>query len=1664
MYNIEDNTQSTSSDNLNQALCRSLQLIPIGAPTQERAIDIVRSIDDIFLEDISDDEYHALIEAAWRSALGPSRWIIAGRDIKEMRQSLGDFVLKGQCAAAGTRNNTSRRVTFVFSGMGPQWGGMGRELASNLPRFAHHIHTIDALFVKHYKTSVWNDLYKHKDAKQLPTALAQTGNFLLQAALYNLLVDEDIVPDAIFGHSAGEVAAAYAAGVYTLEDAVRVAATRGKLQATLAGRGSMLAAGLSRQEAIKILADYPGISIAAINDDIGITLSGDTEAIQKLDQQLQKKQVFSKLLRVEVPYHSPVMDEITRPITSELSFLRPSQSSVKLYSTVTGTQTDGPEWDAGYWAYNIRQPVLFSDTMKLALSEGYNCFIEIAPHPVLSQNMSSLSADYPSAAIHHLLSRKENEYDTFVTRISELAIDGIGRPPKRASAPLLRPVPEPQKLWDEDPGVEATRRGDLAVAELPLLGRKVSSKTQSFDVEISTVDYPWMADHTVQDLGAIVPATLWAELIAMAVSEGEQKSVRLTDLRIVQSLPVSDNPTIISTKVEGSVAKCLSRPLGKSDSWTLHALASIASVSEQTLDSESSLSQLHIESESTTFQLPVAGTRVEPETLYSAFKVKGLTYTGFFKNITNVIVGEGDEAWAIIDGMEPYTVGLHSPWVLDAGLQLLIAAAKDWGEKMYLPFRISKVNLYRTITDAGKYKAHACISVRTDSELIGSVRFYDSTGQLLAELEEIACLRNFSDDAERLNYVDRNTYTLRNLIPEEIAERFSEDNEDDLELVETTEEVELLNNNTDALEEYWIIDRQSSSEPSSLPFDRPYYELDSIEEDSKAHLLWILPNRDLKSDVLATAKLIQSVGKLGIRTLTLTLIAKRGQEWLSGMRRSAANSYGLSIRAIFLDDDTSPEMLEAVVDLTSEHEIVFEADEPLLRRLEKVTSEHLRISRPHNDIQVDSLPTTTLSFEFARGQFNKLVALKEPLPNLGEGEVCIEVDATSLTWKDIGKVLGTIGTNVVNTFAGYHLGSGAAGVVIATGTGAPVSVGDRVFGPIQRSYRKHIVFNALEASRIRRIPDGVDNTTMTSHTVPWITTFTVFENAKPKPGDKVFIQSGAGGVGSVLCLYARRLGAQVITSVGTDKKIAEIKKVVPDIEVIVARGEAIPDALIDAGHNGFDWIVATVSGNARTSLMSQLNMLGHYIDIGKPGSVDESLLSSTFEGNKHYFVMDIDQLFARKEGWLESQIDRVLEIIADPTNHVPVTCFPISQMPDAVNAMGRGETTGCVAITIPHAYFPPAINASYHPMNPDGVYLITGGYGAVGLICAQWLSSRGARHIVLSGSSGKPNKESQATIDMLRACGMDVRVAKTDSTDPQSVMDLVRQTNDDGRIILGVIHAAGVVADGQFEEIDARRVASSFGPKLEGAYHLVEALETANALDGLQFLIFTSSVSSVIGITIQGTYAAANAGLDGIAEELRVRGVNATAMQLGPIDAGGMAADDMIHRYLSTIGLGYVSPRRLFSILDLAVVANVPHFVTEEIDWARNGRAETANTSSSLLRHIVQPAMSGNSQADLEYLLALDHDSRTEVLKTTLLEIINSALGVEEGYLNGDSNFSSMGVDSLAIMEVQAGINDTLQMDLPLTRMFNQDGTINQLAAQLSEYLEEDRNMLEVSA
>ncbi len=1626
-----------------------LHRLPLTGPNQERAAAFAQNIIDA-LQTVDDDGLEGVIEAAWRMARGQTRWIVAGRSRGELIAALAEFVLDGTCVASGQHRTGPRRATFVFSGMGPQWWGMGRAAAAALPGFGRRLGEIDAQLAEHYGGSVWSDLERHEGADQLPTGLAQPGNFLLQAALHDLLVDDGIIPEAIIGHSAGEVAAAYAAGVYDLAEAARVAVVRGRLQATLAGRGAMMAVGLGEDEAAVAIADLDGVSIAAINDHEAVTVAGDESQIGALEDRLREGQVFAKRLRVEVPYHSPVMDEIAAELDAGLRFLAPKPARVPLYSTVSGMRSTGEEWGAGYWPRNVRQPVRFAAAIEAAIAEGSRSFVEIAPHPVLAPSITALTPRDAGMTVTPLLSRRDDEYQVLLRAVGTLALEGIGRPTRRRPAVLPAPTRSPQRLWDQDRWYELDRTSERVAPQLSLLGRRVADHGDEFEVELSLTDQPWIAGHEVQGLGPVVPATMWAELMALAATGGEDRSVSLLDLTIVQGLPVVANPVKVRIELTDGTIRCSSRPVGDPSSWSLHAVASVGPA-VPTSDRRPPASTLF------------AGPVLDADALYSLFRLKGLRYGGSFRNLRDVRLatdnwnGADDPplmAVGAIDGVEPFVGGLRSPWVLDAGLQLLIAAAQDLGEAMYLPARIGRTVLHRSLADGRSILAVATVDTRTEHELVGTIRYHDPDGSLVAELCDVVCVRNQSDDAARAHAVGRTTYCLRDVSSAEVADRFTPDDEIADPAPEASPVAATMPGSDGRTgvpvdpgpAERWL---EPGPRTTAGPGPRPVLDIAEVPRGDRLHLLWAVPSTDRTADAVATFELVNRVAALDDPTLTLTLIGDVDQRWLLGLRRSASNAFGFPVRAVLVGPSAPAGAVDAAVATVDEYEIMVDAA-TTYSRLEAVPAASLQT------IDVgDRPPGATLAYDLSTPSTVDVTV--EAVRTPGPGEVTIETWAVPLTWKDVGKAFGSIGTAVQGTFAGQHLGLGAVGRVVEVGAAVALAPGDVVGGPIRRPLRHRMTLDVAD-EYLRWLPEDVDPVTQLAMMMPWVTALAaVVDVGRVKPGDAVLVQSGAGALGTVLCRLALEQGAEVATTVGTEAKRDHIRRCFEHrVEAVVARAEDVPGALLGAGQGPFDCILATVNGPARSLLMSQLRTGGRYVDLGKPSGPGELQLAAGLHGNRSWCRIDTDQIAADDPAWFDDLVTRALARVADEDNHSPITRYPVAQLPAAIGDLARGDTVGSLVVDLTEA--PTGAEARWRvpPIDPDGTYLITGGYGGVGLMCAQWLASRGARTIVVTGRSGQASERGQASIDLLNAAGADIWVLAADVADRGSTIELLAEINAEGPI-RGIIHAAGVIADGPFEEIDPERVRRSFAAKLDGADNLIAALDE---LDGgwgdLDFLLFTSSMSGALGVSLQGTYAAANTGLDGIAERLRNQGVHACAMQLGPIEEGGMAADDERNaRFFAANGLSMVAPRQLFGMLDLATTATAPVVMTADIDWQRVGRSEPGNARSSVIGHLVAQATSGADHGGLDELLALGPEERADVLSLTLVGLFAEALGIDDDSLEPETSFADMGIDSLAVVEIQVGIGEILQHEVPMARLFAPDGTIAQLAARMAEYLEE---------
>jgi acyl transferase domain-containing protein len=306
---------------------------------------------------------------------------------------------------------------------------MGRELLESEPVFRETIEECDHLLRKHADWSLLHELTADEAASRIQeTAIAQPALFSLQVALAELWKLWGIEPDAVVGHSVGEVAAAHVSGALSLEDAVRVIFHRGRCMDLASSRGKMLAVGLSMLEARQAIQGYEDrVAVAAVNSPSSATLSGDPESLEQISKVLEHRGVFCRFLRVNYAFHSPQMEPVKKELLTALDGLDPQPVVLPIISSVTGKPVEGRQLDTHYWWHNVRETVSFSDSVDWLIAREHDVFVELSPHPVLAGSISEcLRHRGRDGTVLPSLRRKEEERATMLASLG--ALYTLGRP------------------------------------------------------------------------------------------------------------------------------------------------------------------------------------------------------------------------------------------------------------------------------------------------------------------------------------------------------------------------------------------------------------------------------------------------------------------------------------------------------------------------------------------------------------------------------------------------------------------------------------------------------------------------------------------------------------------------------------------------------------------------------------------------------------------------------------------------------------------------------------------------------------------------------------------------------------------------------------------------------------------------------------------------------------------------------------------------------------------------------------------------------------------------------------------------------------------------------------------------------------------------------------
>src|SRR4051794_18868993 len=321
------------------------------------------------------------------------------------------------------------KLVWVFPGQGSQWAGMGRELLDSSPVFAGRIKECAAALEPWTDWSLVDVLRGDTDPAFLDRVdVLQPASFAMMVGLAAVWSSVGVTPDAVVGHSQGEIAAACVAGALSIEDAAKVVALRSRALRRLSGGGAMASLAVSEERAAELLAAHgPDATVAAVNGPESTVISGPPRQVQAVVSAAKHTGLRARMIDVDYASHGPQVEEIREELAGLLAGVRPADTDVAFYSTVTGGRTDGSGLDAAYWVTNLRQPVRFADAVRALIADGYRVFVEASPHPVLTMGVQECCEEAGVSGVTvPTLRRDEGDLLRLTQSVAQAFTSGLG--------------------------------------------------------------------------------------------------------------------------------------------------------------------------------------------------------------------------------------------------------------------------------------------------------------------------------------------------------------------------------------------------------------------------------------------------------------------------------------------------------------------------------------------------------------------------------------------------------------------------------------------------------------------------------------------------------------------------------------------------------------------------------------------------------------------------------------------------------------------------------------------------------------------------------------------------------------------------------------------------------------------------------------------------------------------------------------------------------------------------------------------------------------------------------------------------------------------------------------------------------------------------------------
>jgi len=673
----------------------------------------------------------------------------------------------------------------------------------------------------------------------------------------------------------------------------------------------------------------------------------------------------------------------------------------------------------------------------------------------------------------------------------------------------------------------------------------------------------------------------------------------------------------------------------------------------------------------------------------------------------------------------------------------------------------------------------------------------------------------------------------------------------------------------------------------------------------------------------------------------------------------------------------------------------------------------------------------------------------------GPGEVEVRIQAAALNFKDVLKVLGVLPEKALeHTFHRDRLGMEAAGVITRVGAGVRgYAAGDVIVASLPGSFSSHVTV-AVDSLFAGPRPDFLGAVQAAGVPVAFMTAYYALHTvARLSAGETVLIHSAAGGVGLADIQVARWRGAEVFATAGSLEK-REFLRSLGVRHVWDSRTLEFAEGVRAAtGGRGVDVVLNSLPGEAMRQSLSVVAPFGRFVEIGKRDIVEHGLLPLLpFDRSLSFTAIDLDRMMVDRPDLIRRTLDEVWERVrARDFTPLPVTVFPAGRAVEAFRYLAQARQIGKVVIDIEDregVAVLPAPDAA-EPLRGDATYLVTGGFGGLGLEVAGWLAARGARHLALVGRRGPASPAARQVVEELRGRGVSVMIAAVDVSREEQVAGLLADIAERMPPLRGVFHAAAVLDDGLLTDLDAARWARVMAPKALGAWLLHEQ---TRALP-LDFFVLFSSATAMMGNPGQGNYVAANAFLDALARYRRAQGLPAISIGWGALAGAGMLAEnERAAERLARAGIQALPAASALEALSRILHWSPPHLAVMAVDWARwserHPRAHGWPRLSLVLAETAGDRRGPGTRDVRAALAAIAPEARLPALVSRMAELVAETLHLASDQVDVHEPLASIGIDSLVGIELQAAIGVKLGVQVSLLELMRGENLVG-TAAQL---------------